>query len=190
MALKDLAACAESELHLLKLSLREQELLREMDDMRRALAVDGLTRCWTRESLLQLLEKEGKRDGLAVLIIHLTGVREINDQWGQTVGDLALRHLADRCRMGLASGDILGRLTGTRFALLTHCATAKLEAYAEALRQAIEDPLMYEAHPLEIKASIGIALRRGPVEPAADLIARAERAQATASRGKGLFVAV
>ena len=190
LALRDLAACAESELHLLKLSQSEQELLREMDDMRRTLAVDGLTRCWTRDSLMELLDKEGRQEGLAVLIAHLEGLREINDYWGQTVGDQALRMLADRCRTGLRPQDILGRLSGTRLVILSRCPTAQIQAYAQFLRQLLGEELMYEAQPLRIEVSMGVALRRGPVEPALDLLARAEKAQANARRGAGLFVAV
>jgi len=121
LALQDLAACAASEFQLLRTTRSEQELLHEMDEARRRAAVDGVTRCWNQQSILALFEKERREGALSLMVLHLDGLRAINETWGEVAGDAILRQVAERIRAGLRPEDLLGRLTGSSFLVVTRC---------------------------------------------------------------------
>jgi diguanylate cyclase (GGDEF)-like protein len=98
--------------------------------------------------------------GFAVLCLDLDGFKQINDTYGHHAGDQLLRHVAYTLRERVEGFDTLARLGGDEFTLLT-CdpgRTQSVEQLRDAIREAIEHPLMLDGHSLAVSASVGIAL--------------------------------
>ena len=129
---------------------------------------DALTRMPNRVSLLehlQALVRAGRSDparGLraAVLYIDLDRFKPINDRYGHHVGDRVLTEIATRFRNQVRAEDIVARVGGDEFvAILSGVADA--EGGIRAGRKLIESlrgPFMVGEQPIEVTASIGVAL--------------------------------
>jgi diguanylate cyclase (GGDEF)-like protein len=97
---------------------------------------------------------------LALFMLDLDGFKQINDTYGHHAGDQLLRHVAYTLRERVEGFDTLARLGGDEFTLLT-CdpgRTQSVEQLRDAIREAIEHPLMLDGHSLAVSASVGIAL--------------------------------
>lgn len=189
-ALQDLAACAESEIQLMRTAQSERELLKEMDQVRLQASVDPLTRCWNEGAILALVDKERRaskllRSTLSVLVISVHGVPEINKRHGQSVGDNYLREMAERLRCAVRAGELLGRLSGPRFLLLTHTPLHQIEERAESLIHAVTYRTVgLEGRYVDATISVGIASARGATESAREVVARAEKAEKSLAPGQ------
>ena len=100
---------------------------------------------------------------LAVLFLDLDGFKQVNDAHGHAVGDQLLVATAERLSARLRRGDLLARLGGDEFLVvlggLTR-ATARAEAgrVAEALSASLSAPLVLDGHPVQVGASVGVAV--------------------------------
>jgi diguanylate cyclase (GGDEF)-like protein len=141
---------------------------------------DSLTGIYNRRGLFQVGEFEitrARRIGrpFSVLILDIDHFKRINDHYGHTVGDQALRILADLCRTGSRNVDLVGRYGGEEFVLLlTETPLDSAGMVAERLRQSIKDSLFQtDAGPLRITVSIGVA-EAADAETLKELIQRAD----------------
>ncbi len=97
---------------------------------------------------------------LALFMLDLDGFKQINDTYGHQAGDQLLRHVAYTLRERVEGFDTLARLGGDEFTMLT-CdpgRTQSVEQLRDAIREAIEHPLILDGHSLAVSASVGIAL--------------------------------
>jgi len=97
---------------------------------------------------------------LALLFIDLDRFKTINDSMGHSVGDQLLQAMAQRLRDVLRESDIVCRLGGDEFLVLLREAGQwdEIAATIERLLVAVEQPLPLASHPLQITASVGVAL--------------------------------
>lgn len=96
---------------------------------------------------------------LAVYFCDLDLFKKINDSYGHAIGDLVLRHVADRLRNAVRGGDIVARLGGDEFVVVA-VDVGRAEAYAllDRLDQAFAHPVAVDGHPPQlVGASLGIA---------------------------------
>ena len=96
---------------------------------------------------------------LAVYFCDLDLFKKINDSYGHAIGDLVLRHVADRLRNAVRGGDIVARLGGDEFVVVA-VDVGRAEAYAllDRLDQAFAHPVTVDGHPPQlVGASLGIA---------------------------------
>jgi diguanylate cyclase (GGDEF)-like protein len=113
---------------------------------------------------------------LAVYFCDLDLFKSINDTFGHAIGDLVLRHVADRLRNAVRGGDIVARLGGDEFVVVA-VDVGRAEAYAllDRLDQAFAHPVTVDGHPPQlVGASLGIAY--DPATEQSDLVAK-ERAE-------------
>jgi len=120
---------------------------------------DGLTRLANRRAWDEALQREegrrqrhGHRYGLVV--VDLDGFKRINDARGHQMGDQVLQAAAAGMAAVLRETDLLARVGGDEFAVLSFNPTPEgLRGLQERLQQALEQA--------GIQASIGVALSRG-----------------------------
>lgn len=98
--------------------------------------------------------------GTAVVFIDLDEFKQINDQFGHSVGDDVLAILGDRLKTVIRAGDSVARLGGDEFAVLLTSVREPAEPaiVAERLLEQITAPIDVAGRHLLLTASIGIAL--------------------------------
>jgi len=177
--------------------LREAEGRRERrraeELVRRMAYYDRLTDLPNRALLHDLLQRAvaaGPRAPLALLLIDLDRFREINDTLGHHHGDLVLQQVGARLRGVLNAADAVSRLGGDEFAVLAPGADGSgASRVAAAILRALEEPFAIEGLPINVEASIGIALHPDHGADADTLLRRADVAMYAAKQsGNGYAV--
>jgi diguanylate cyclase (GGDEF)-like protein/PAS domain S-box-containing protein len=96
----------------------------------------------------------------AVVFVDLDQFKQINDQYGHSVGDEVLSVLGERMKSVIRAGDSVARLGGDEFAILLTSVQEPAEAaiVAERLVERITAPIDVAGRHLLVTASVGIAL--------------------------------
>jgi diguanylate cyclase (GGDEF)-like protein len=111
-------------------------------------------------------------------MIDVDHFKHVNDTFGHSTGDNALRHLASLMKQELRKIDTLGRLGGEEFAIILPGATlAAAEVFAERLRNTVAaSPATHHDQPISLTVSIGVTEIKVGDTCADDTLARADRA--------------
>ena len=153
----------------------------------------------TRDELTGLLNRAGWSDqfkrGLqdarrlgtpvAVMFLDLDEFKQVNDNYGHEAGDAVLKEFAARLKATVRTSDVVARLSGDEFVVflsLVGDSEQDPEIIARKVLAAVEPPLLFQGHSLEIKPSIGIAVQRGPYFDASALMRLADEAMYAAKR--------
>jgi diguanylate cyclase (GGDEF)-like protein len=125
---------------------------------------DPLTDLLNRAGLLEagrppLLSAAAGGVDAAVVLVDLTGFREIVDTLGHIAGDSVLNHTARRLRAAAMPGELLARLDSDDFMLLLPRLTDPAQAShrAETLLGALAEPVEIDGASLSISGVAGIA---------------------------------
>jgi diguanylate cyclase (GGDEF)-like protein/PAS domain S-box-containing protein len=128
-------------------------------------AHDGLTglpnRTLLRTRLQQVLPGSDKNDRapMALLLLDLDRFKEVNDTLGHQVGDVLLQQIGCRLQGAVRAADLVARLGGDEFAVLLPATDAAGAALvAECLVRVLQAPFVLEGQPIDVDASIGIAV--------------------------------
>lgn len=110
----------------------------------------------TREALLKASRKNLP---VSVILMDLDYFKLVNDTYGHSAGDIALKAVADALQAALRDTDILGRFGGEEFVLfLPNTSPKTAEQVAERLRITIENTKVdVGGNEIYIKASFGVA---------------------------------
>ncbi|HMK78719.1 MAG TPA: EAL domain-containing protein [Xanthobacteraceae bacterium] len=113
----------------------------------------------------------------AVLCIDLDKFKEINDLFGHSMGDVALREASRRLREA-AGGAFLARVGGDEFIAITDVEPqpASAELLATRLQAALAHDIETDGHSLELDLSIGIAVYPRDGADSRTLLANADAA--------------
>ena len=136
-----------------------------------------------------LTEPRAMGRGVAtVLFIDIDRFKQINDVHGHAAGDQFLIAVAEVLRSVVREGDLVGRLSGDEFVVITHSeAVGEASALAERIITAIEQPMLLAGRGVRHSASVGIAFAE-PGDDAERLIENADLAMyAAKDRGRGRF---
>ncbi|RQO55626.1 diguanylate phosphodiesterase [Paucibacter sp. KBW04] len=147
---------------------------------------DALTGLGNRHHLNHCLREcmnrrpsEGQPEKFALIFIDLDGFKTINDTLGHAVGDLLLIEIAARLSNHLRSTDVPIRLGGDEFVLILQSIQRPedLISVADKLLVAIRQPVdLGLGEPVQVSASIGIALFPDHAGSVDDLIKAADSA--------------
>ncbi|MCK8122173.1 diguanylate cyclase [Pseudoalteromonas sp. 2CM32C] len=141
---------------------------KELEDLNARLEqvsqTDSLTQLYNRghwESTLKQEFLRTKRNGgsSALLMFDIDRFKVVNDEYGHTCGDEALRHLSKLLKTTLRETDIAGRYGGEEFVVTLLDTDEKgAEIFAERIRVLIEQsPVMYKQLEVKVTVSIGFA---------------------------------
>jgi diguanylate cyclase (GGDEF)-like protein len=156
---------------------------------------DGLTGELNRASLLAELERaveEAKRDrtSLGFMLIAVDHLARINEAFGHNAADEVIAEVARRFRARLRLGDVMGRFSGNKLAvILRDCTREKMEAAADRfLALARDEAIHTSAGSVAITVSAGGIIAPRHARNARDVMGRAQEALDTAKqRWKGHF---
>jgi diguanylate cyclase (GGDEF)-like protein len=179
--LRDLAAMAEQELQVVRMSEAQLALARVNDELQMKANVDVLTRLWNRRAIFEIAEAERLRaDGdalMAALLVDIDHFKLINDNFGHPAGDEVLRVSAQRLRASVRSADAVGRIGGEEFlVLVTDPEAEDVAGIAERIRATqAKAPIQVDQHSISFTCSVGYAV--GPArDPIDGLVKRADQA--------------
>jgi len=111
----------------------------------RALFEDRLAAAWN----------EGPRS-MSVLLLDIDDLGRINSTLGTAAGDQMLIEVANRLRACFRSTDVIARITGDQFAILTD----RTDTRRTALRvlDVVAQPFWINQHPQQLRGSLGVAV--------------------------------
>ncbi|MEJ2618809.1 MAG: diguanylate cyclase [Candidatus Thiodiazotropha sp.] len=94
---------------------------------------------------------------LCLLNIVVLDLKQVNEDYGHSVGDEYLRKMSDRLKTLVRKGDILARIDGSEFTvLLSHIKQEKSAVHiSEKIRAGLSKPLVVDGQALSPQLSIG-----------------------------------
>lgn len=100
-----------------------QDYRRRLEDQAQRMLLDPLTKVYNRAAFSDRLELEYRRwirtqHPLRVVILDIDGFKSINDSFGYTAGDKALKIIARTIKKELQDTDTVARFSGEEFILL------------------------------------------------------------------------
>jgi diguanylate cyclase (GGDEF)-like protein len=145
---------------------------------------DELTGLWNRRALDRTMQADTSAE-CALLLVDLDHFKKLNDSFGHTAGDAALRHVARVLRAALREQDLAARVGGEEFACwLPNTSLRRAHEVAERVRQSVGAARLYWAGAeLSIACSVGVAARPDTVGQTANLYAAADAALYRAKEG-------
>lgn len=159
---------------------------------------DDLTGCFNRSAILQQLKsslaassRQDTNSHFCVLMFDLDFFKQINDEWGHQVGDVALIHFCDCIRELIPVDSALGRVGGEEFLLLLARTDGNAAMLLSArLRSVLSTkPLRVGDKKLVLSFSAGVVEVCQPQRDTSALLMRADKALYDAKRmGRGKTV--
>ncbi|HUX11337.1 MAG TPA: diguanylate cyclase [Terriglobia bacterium] len=149
---------------------------------------DPLTGLWNRSSIIEILHREihrarRQRSPLAVLMVDIDHLKQINQQHGHLAGDAVLREAARRIRSTIRLYDSMANYGGGQFVVVSPaCDNAGALSQAQRIRSTISSQsIKIFNSDILLTISLGIAVG-GNNHQAHELIAGADTALAEAKR--------
>jgi diguanylate cyclase (GGDEF)-like protein len=183
-----LAIAAKDFLHLLS-SSREMSMallrvlaarLHDADRLLARHAPDPLTGLPGRRAFHELyrrLSAGSKRRGGTILLLMLDvlHLKDINDQFGYSVGDDVLRTLGDALLESSRSTDLIARYGADEFvALLVDAGAKDVDVIVNRVQQKLRQLVVYRNLPLTVECRIGFAVTDNPGEGPEELLRLAD----------------
>jgi diguanylate cyclase (GGDEF)-like protein/PAS domain S-box-containing protein len=134
-------------------------------------------RAWFTERLrdeLAMASETATR--VAVMFLDLDRFKDINDTLGHALGDRMLRVIGDRVTTVVGNEGLVARMGGDEFIVLVGSdpSTARLDALAMRIINAIDEPLMIDGYEQFVTTSIGISVYPEDGDDADTLIKHAD----------------
>jgi diguanylate cyclase (GGDEF)-like protein len=156
--------------------------------IRRLAYEDSLTGLMNRTAFGAALSRalaDARGAPIAVGVINLDRFRRINEHLGYSVGDAVLIKMAARLAAVPSVNSAVARFAADQFAAFARLSDAAgLQAWGTSLVMALSDPVFVEAQPIDISATVGLALAAADAPSADELLRCADLALEHARREK------
>jgi diguanylate cyclase (GGDEF)-like protein len=177
----ELGVLAEG-LHLMQAAVQSRD-----QSIRRLAYEDALTGLMNRTAfgaaLGEALHEAGTTIG--VVVINLNQFRRINEHLGYSVGDAVLTEIAARIAAVPSVHSAVARFAADQFAAFTRLSDRRsLHAWGTSLLLALAEPVNVEAQPIDISATLGLALAADNATSPDELMRCADLALERARREK------
>lgn len=151
--------------------------------------LDPLTGVNNRRALVEVIERAldaATADGrpLGLVMLDADHFKAVNDRFGHSGGDKLLLSLVDHIQSVLGRHDVLGRIGGEEFVVLSPgSGLSQTRALGERIRAAVESmQLELDGHVLEMTVSVGVTAVAPGEDDVAALLQRADGALYAAKR--------
>lgn len=157
-----------------------ERLARQKDQLEHQALHDTLTQLPNRTQIDQIIQQriqdfETNRQTLCLCLIHMHGLKDINDSLGHESGDLILRLVSDRLKGVAHTLDQVGRFGGNKFALiLSRAKIISTKDLCNKILTAFEPVFEVNGHSLFIRATLGLAMYPEHATGSQGLIQKAE----------------
>jgi diguanylate cyclase len=150
-----------------KMEKETEQLQQKLIENREKLLYDSLTGVRSRLAYDEHIEKElarWKRYGsfFSYAILDIDHFKSINDQYGHSAGDKALKLIAELMMQQIRKSDFIFRIGGEEFVvLLTNTGVSKAEVLVEKLRKTVNDSAFhFNLERVDLSLSAGITEAR------------------------------
>jgi diguanylate cyclase (GGDEF)-like protein/PAS domain S-box-containing protein len=140
---------------------------------------DSLTELPNRALFMERLEHTlaDKSVPIAVLFIDLDDFKSVNDMYGHEAGDAVLVEVARRIVQATRDGDMAARFGGDEFVALLRDVTPEVAAArAEAIANAVREPMWVAGELVTLTTSVGATVTQSDAGRSKDLLRRADMA--------------
>jgi diguanylate cyclase (GGDEF)-like protein len=170
------------------LQLMQSALMSRDQSIRRLAYEDTLTGLMNRTAFSDNLREAltaAAGSSIGVAVINLNRFRRINEHLGYSVGDAVLANVASRLSSVPSVTSAVARFAADQFAAFTRLRDPRdLQAWGTSLLLALSEPVVVEAQPIDISATIGLAASLVDAPAADDLLRCADLALEQARREK------
>jgi diguanylate cyclase (GGDEF)-like protein/PAS domain S-box-containing protein len=143
----------------LKAALDEAAELRH--ELERRATHDGLTGLANRALLMERMElllRQRRRSGVAVVFIDIDRFKAVNDRFGHRAGDQLLVHVANGLRTVVRGDDMAARIGGDEFVVVGRADDpVEAERFGQRLATALCGRLHIAGGSVEVAASVGVS---------------------------------
>ncbi len=178
----ELGVLAEG-LHLMQTAVQTRD-----QSIRRLAYEDALTGLMNRTAFSSALGealREAAGAPIGVAVINLHRFRRINEHLGYSVGDAVLMEIAARIAAVPSAKSAVARFAADQFAAYTQLSSREgLHAWGTSLLLALAEPVIVEAQPIDISATLGLVLSADPGTSHDELMRCADLALDCARREK------
>ncbi len=170
------------------LALGRVEAAKEAEVHSRLAATDVLTSLFNRRYFLSRLDEEVERSRrqlspLALLMLDVDGLKQINDRLGHPAGDQVLRAVAEVLHRSVRLFDVCTRYAGDEFAIVMPGADAdSSKQVAERIRKDVEELRSATSLAPDLHVTVSIGIATFAATTAEDLFSRADQALYMAKR--------
>jgi diguanylate cyclase (GGDEF)-like protein len=178
----ELGVLAEG-LHLMQTAVQTRD-----QSIRRLAYEDALTGLMNRTAFGSALSEALQSSAgapIGVVVINLHRFRRINEHLGYSVGDAVLTEIATRIAAVPSVNAAVARLAADQFAAFAKLADrGDLHAWGTSLLLALAEPVIVEAQPIDISATLGLVVSASDGASANELMRCADLALDAARREK------
>lgn len=149
------------------LTNKNERLLKNNQVLNFQNSIDELTQVLNRRGFMDKAEKElrkaarTRKSGM-VFFADMDGLKKINDTYGHKIGDLAIQTEARVLMEAFRATDIVGRLSGDEFAIVS---TGLTKGYLSAIKARIEELNKIFSEQAELPLTLSISLGYIPFTP-------------------------
>lgn len=116
--------------------------------------IDALTGLKNRSKIDSILN-ELKNKNYSLILLDIDHFKDVNDDFGHTIGDEVLKNIAELLKYNVSKEDIIGRWGGEEFLIISKNSTLEeAEILAQKIRKLIES---YNFKVKDITASFGVS---------------------------------
>jgi len=170
-----------------------QQAVQSRDQSIRQLAYeDALTGLRNRTAfgvaLDQALTQQNDDSPIAVALINVERFRRINECLGYSVGDEVLKSIALRLSAGPRIADTVARLAADEFVAFVRLdRTTTPQSWGAALLERLKEPISVQSQPIDISATVGLAVAPEHASSSDELMRCADLALERARHAKRSF---